>query len=253
MATPSDSSPVSIRITRDEVSILEALQSENRSQTFKDALALLGGTELAREVALYPRSIDEPEIDEAIEEAVAAACDALQGLFPRGPGVELRGINSNFQGTLGDHIRAMLCGLDGAKLTHRREMSALLANGRTFGRLKGDNGRNREIGYTVMQFGRGTPDLFLSSETGRMVEASRYSYADTFTSQDYAHDGALRALSKASQSPRQERLHMVSLRMSTGDGDTVTVVEIADIPGESGMTEAEYAVRCKTAACRVKA
>ncbi len=249
--SPSESSPVSIRITKDYMSLLEALNSPSRSQAFKDGLALLAGTELTRDVALYPKSIDDPEVDAAVEEAVSAACKVLEGLFPAGPGVELHGINSNFQGTLADHIRAMLCGHVGAKLAYRRDMNALLSNDRTFGRLQESRtGAKARVGYTVMRFGRDAPDLFLASETGEMRPLEKLHYADTFTSADYAVDGVLKLLVKEELSPRQERLHLVALQLVdepraegvVGDNGLV-VLEIADIPGDPGMDAAMYQLR----------
>jgi hypothetical protein len=242
--SPAQARPVSIRLTGEESSVLESLQAESTSQVFKDGLALLAGTELTRDVALYPRAVDEPAVDDAVEEAVKAACDVLRGLFPAGPGVELRAISSNFQGTLADHIRAMLCGYDGAKLSYRRDINALLADWKTFGRLKSaEVFASARVGYTVMQYGRGAPDLFLDPESGKMVGLERLRFGVTCTTQDVAVGEALKWLAKNVLSPRQERFHLVAL-LDSGLGneyDPMSVIEIADIPGEPGMTGQEYA------------
>jgi hypothetical protein len=241
---PVKNNPVSVRLGTAEHSLLEALEAESTSQAFKAGLALLASTELTREIALYPKAVDSPEVDEKVEEAVQAACTVLDELFRAAPGVELRGINSNFQGTLADHIRAMLCGRAGAKLSHRREINALFADWKTFGRIIETSTTGSDIGFTVMRFGRGGPDLFLDPEAGKLVELKNLNFGATFTEQEHAVDGVLSYLAKNSLSPRQERLHMVAVAPSgTAEDDPLVVESIADISGERGMSGSDYATR----------
>ena len=58
-------------------------------------------------MSAYVRDIKSDTVDAAVEEAAKAACDVLDQVFP---GFDAGGITSNFQGSLADAIRQLLCG-----------------------------------------------------------------------------------------------------------------------------------------------
>lgn len=98
-----------------------------------DPLSYIADSAPAEELPLHPLHIDNPEVQEAIEDAVRDACHRLDELFPS-VSKEVEGIGSNFQGLLVQHVTAMLCGRQGANPGHLVQMHTLLYSDDLLGR-----------------------------------------------------------------------------------------------------------------------
>lgn len=98
-----------------------------------DPLTHLANSAPAEELPLHPRHIDNPEVQEAIDDAVREACHRLDDLFP-GVSKETEGIGSNFQGLLVQHVTAMLCGRQSANIGHLVQLPNLVYSDDALGR-----------------------------------------------------------------------------------------------------------------------
>lgn len=95
-------------------------------------LPLHQGVVSAPTLPLHPRHIEDPDVQEVLDQAVQAACEALDRLFPGQP-PEVRGVSSNFAGQLRSHMAAMLTGEPGYQATHRVALNKLLYCDADFG------------------------------------------------------------------------------------------------------------------------
>lgn len=84
-------------------------------------------------VALYPIHVDDTKVDSIVDNAVSLACRELDQLFPGVAPDGGKGISSNFQGLLVEHIKAMLTGQNQARRSHHTHLPALLADDNVFG------------------------------------------------------------------------------------------------------------------------
>lgn len=98
-----------------------------------DPLSYLASSMPADELPLHSLHVDNPAVQEAIEEAVRDACSRLDELFP-GVSSEVEGIGSNFQRMLAQHVAAMLCGRQAAKPGHLVQLNNLLYSDDQLGR-----------------------------------------------------------------------------------------------------------------------
>jgi len=110
----------------------------------KNLLAVLDALELnplaavvdalpADELPLHSLHLDNPVVQEAIEDAARDACQRLDELFP-GNKPELDGLSSNFQGLLVQHLSAMLCGRQAANIGHLVTLKSLVYSDSLLGR-----------------------------------------------------------------------------------------------------------------------
>lgn len=210
----SPSSPIPVRLPdelRKELDVLA--ESSSASQVLRDGLSRLSRLRTPREQPLYARMIDEADVDDVIERAVSAACDVLDELFPDAP-KESRGIGSNFQGVLGDHIRAMLTGLEARHSNHSTYLNALLGRWDSFGRLP-NAAHSARIGYTVAKPGErhDQPALFLNA--GSMVPLEKLSPGDLYTSVEACAQAAMRWMHGRDISPRDEGLRMCAIEITS--------------------------------------
>lgn len=83
--------------------------------------------------ALYPIHVDDAKVDSIVDSAVSLACRELDLLFPGVPPDGGKGISSNFQGLLVEHVKAMLTGQNQARRGHHTHLPALLADDNVFG------------------------------------------------------------------------------------------------------------------------
>lgn len=102
-------------------------------------LGLSGTTEVPRGLSggprtqpLHPLHINSEEVAECIEAAASAACRELDQLFAGLP-PETQGINSNFQGLLVEHLRAMLTGIGAATRNTNPRLNVLVYSNATVG------------------------------------------------------------------------------------------------------------------------
>lgn len=117
---------------------------------------------------VHPIHIDDAEVEKAIERAVASACFELDMIFPDAP-PETKGISSEFQGLLREHVRAMLTGKPAANKSTRTHLPVLLASDNVFGEhfdLPAEQG----AGY--LAFNPVTREV-LSAYSGKFVKAAR--------------------------------------------------------------------------------
>jgi transcriptional regulator with XRE-family HTH domain len=98
-----------------------------------DPLSYVVDSAPAEELPLHCLHVDNPAVQEAIDEAVREACHRLDELFPGVP-KEGEGIGSNFQGLLVQHVTAMLCGRQGANPGHLVQLNNLLYSDDLLGR-----------------------------------------------------------------------------------------------------------------------
>jgi hypothetical protein len=77
--------------------------------------------------------IDDPEVEQVVDEAVSLLCRELDSLFPGAAPDGGRGISSNFQGLMVEHVKAMLTGKNQARRSHHTHLPVLLADDNVFG------------------------------------------------------------------------------------------------------------------------
>lgn len=83
--------------------------------------------------SLYARHVDDADVNAVVENAVHSACRELDSLFEGAAPDGGRGVSSNFQGLLVDHVKAMLNGKMHAQRSHHTDLPVLLADDRVFG------------------------------------------------------------------------------------------------------------------------
>lgn len=79
----------------------------------------------------YPLHLNHAKVSDAVEQAAAQACEVLDQLFSGLP--ERHGINSNFQGLLIDHLKAMLQGYSHHEPRHRVTLNRLVFGPQDYG------------------------------------------------------------------------------------------------------------------------
>ena len=188
------------------------------SQVIKTGLELVARARQVSDQArlpLYPRLVDEEEIDDAVERATSAACEVLDELMAtmskRLP--ELNGISSNFQGLLADHIRAMLTGAENASKGHRTHLTPLFYSGR-FRRIAPLQGPLQ--GYSMVRTAAkaGDPALYFVDDRG-WVPLEALGAGDLYTSAEAALTAVLKAMRNQGDSPREMPMKLTILDFST--------------------------------------
>lgn len=203
--------PISFRPDPAQRKLIDTLASAggmSATDVVKRGLDLMAAVHAPARPPLYPRSVDDADVDVAVEEAVRAACERLDALF-RAPGApEVRGISSNFQGLLADHIRAMLAGK-----SHATPLNPLLARWDSFGRHVYPKAPQQ--GVTLMRPAQrvSEPDLFYSA--GRFVELQKVEPGDLFTSSEAALKDYLAYLRRREESPQECPTRLVIIDYSS--------------------------------------
>jgi antitoxin component of RelBE/YafQ-DinJ toxin-antitoxin module len=221
--------PVTLRLDEDHRKTLDDLAAARDitpSEVLRLGLRLMARTQNSSSVPLYPRLVDEQQIDEAIEEATSAACQVLDRLFPA-KGKEVRGISSNFQGTLKEHIEAMLTGKEASSRSYARHINTLFGDYRALGRLR--RSAEAQEGYGIIQLPTKPFEepTFFHSDKNRLVELNAVGADTLFTSEDAALKAAYAWMAKEELSPRDLPLRLCLLSWAGGDGP-LKVTEIAD-------------------------
>jgi hypothetical protein len=217
----SAKNPISFRPSDMERKTLEHLA---KTEGLSASEVLRRGLELTREQVVRARKVkgmpyyamenDDPVVLDAIERAADVACHVLDGLM-QGLGnmaPERDGIDSNFRGLLGAHLRAMLSGDEHARKSYNTPIKALFANYQTFGTVPGAGPLQ---GYTLMR----TPEqvsvepLYFSE--GTWVELPRINVGGLFTSRDFAVTQVLKHMRANEESVRQNPMLLVLIDFST--------------------------------------
>lgn len=119
--------------------------------------------------AQYAMHVDDPEVGQVIEDAVHSLCRELDSLFPGAAPDGGKGVGSNFQGLMVEHVKAMLTGKNQARRSHYTHLPVLLADDNAFGQpfsLPNVQG----AGYVVVS---ATDNTVLSAYSNRFVPAFR--------------------------------------------------------------------------------
>lgn len=192
-------------------------QFPNETAAIEGLLNSTGSTGMPQP-SLYPLHLNSPDVQDAIDAAVTAACKKLDVLFP-GAAPERNGVSSNFAGTLARHIEALLTGSAGYVPTHRVALKPLVATDDVFGKpfaLPKVTG----CGYMAVDT---AGDLILSAYSGEFKAAVRRESpaeeiatlpgADDdvlFVSHEAAVLAALDALRKAGSSPAERQIRVLA-------------------------------------------
>lgn len=233
--------PVSVRLNEQQLAGIGGMGARGASEALQEGLDRLIRLRTPGHLPLYPRMVDDPEVTQAIEDAVSAACDELQRLFPQGRGVEYHGISSNFQGLLIEHIKAMLTGKEAADRSWRTELNALLATDDSFGRIPYEKD-GPHVGYTVAKLSEqlGQVDLFLDPDRG-YCELAQLGAGGLYTTKDACVRGVLDRMARKGELPREEGVRLSAIEIT--DRGPLRVHAIAATRAEPGLSAAEYAER----------
>lgn len=202
--------PISFRpdtAQRKLIDTLATTEGMSATDVVKRGLDLMRAVHALARQPLYARSVDDADVDVAVEEAVSAACERLDELFREHGAPEVRGISSNFQGLLGDHIRAMLCGFEHANKTHSTPLNPLLARWDSFGRhvyTKAD-----KQGITLMRPAQRVSEQDLFFGDRGMVPLSILEPGELYTSSEAAVKGYLAYLQRREESPQEHPTRLV--------------------------------------------
>jgi hypothetical protein len=122
--------------------------------------------------SLYALHVEDDEVQEVVDRAVQLACRELDELFPGAAPDGGKGVSSNFQGLLVDHVKAMLTGQMYARRGHYTQLPVLLANDNVFGRPFdiADQDKKRGAGYVVIS---PATNQVLSVYSGRFMRVYR--------------------------------------------------------------------------------
>jgi len=228
MTNPTETknpSPISLRLDETHQKTLNQLSlGSSPSDVLRKGLRMVASSELSAGAPLYARLVDEPEIEEAVEEAMQAAVDVLDRLFPQ-KGPEKFGISSNFQGVLKEHITAMLTGKASARSTHSRALNALFGDWKSLGQVRS---AGPQEGYSVVQLPvrHGDDPMYYHSDKKRFVPLATVGADTLFTSEDAALKDVFTWMKSEELSPREVQLKLCVLSFAH-DGP-LQVVAVAD-------------------------
>lgn len=216
--------PITVRLDAEHHETLQRLSAESSSsEVLRQGLRLLGHAQTPSGAPLYPWLVNSPEVQEAIERATAAACEVLDEFFVGRP-AETQGISSNFQGTLKEHIEAMLTGRSSATWRYRRHVNALFGDGDSFGRV---SSASRFEGYTVVQRATrsGDEDLFFHCDRNAFVPLAQLPAGVLYNRPEIAVKEVFAWLDAEQRSPRDAELRLCKLSYEA-EGP-LRVVEVA--------------------------
>ena len=175
--------------------------------------------------SLYARHVNDADVDKVVEDAVRLACRELDSLFPGVAPDGGRGVSSNFQGLLVEHVKAMLTGKNHAQRSHHTELPALLADDRVFGasfalpEVRGagymviDPASAQVVSAYDMRYSPskvGSVDMrVVSAYSGRLISILGEDVDALFSSHEAATKAGLEALRKAELTPAECPLQIV--------------------------------------------
>jgi hypothetical protein len=155
---------------------IEELDRMVMQEQYPDHTAALTSVLMARaapvvdeNAALYAMHVDDKEVEQVIDDAVHALCRELDSLFPGAAPDGGKGVGSNFQGLMVEHVKAMLTGKNQARRSHHTHLPVLLADDNAFGQpfsLPEVQG----AGYVVVS---PSNNMVLSAYSNRFVPAYR--------------------------------------------------------------------------------
>lgn len=176
--------------------------------------------------AMYPRSVEDEDVQLAIDEAVEAALDRLDELLP-GKNSESEGINSNFRGVLVEQITAMMTGRHYSDRTTMAHLNPLFGDWRSFGRHIYPE---KNQGVTLMMTGSRVDELeglFYDHDRKGFHPLSAISIGALFTAPEYAVKAGFEWLRREESSPKQFPLQLAIIEWDPDTGKR-TVVKIAE-------------------------
>lgn len=224
MTTPSKA-PVTLRLDDEHRQTLDELAAQSSSsEVLRRGLRMVASENAMPEAPMYPRLVDDADIESAVEEAARAACEALDKLFPAGTRPESQGISSNFQGTVKEHLLAMLTGKPGAAWSAARQMPALFGDWRSLGQLPRVAGPHEGYGIVQMPARQGDEALYFDSDHNCFVPLKSLEASTLFTSSEGALKAAFAWMAKHTLSPRACSLKMCLLNFEADGPMTMTEV-----------------------------
>ena len=226
MTTPTNKAPVTLRLDDEHRQTLEQLALDSSSsEVLRRGLRMVASEQAMTGAPMYPRLVDDADIESAVEEAARAACEALDKLFPAGTRPESQGISSNFQGTVKEHLLAMLTGKPGAAWNATRQLPSLFGDWRALGRLPRSAGAHEGYGVVQLPSRHGDEALYYDSDHRRFVPLKSLDASTLFTSADGALKAAFAWMAQNTLSPRACSLKLCLLSFEA-DGP-LTMVEVA--------------------------
>ena len=220
-APPPAKSPISFRPSDEERETLDRLRRARRisaSDVLRQGLELTllqeKKDEEARRMPFYAMAIDDPRVAEVAEEAASAACSVLD-TFMRELGSqhpEKDGIDSNFQGLLGDHLRAMLCGKEFHRKSYATSLKPLFADTFMFGERRYAKDKQ---GFTLVQRPAkfGEQSLYFH-DNGTWVELQKLDVGGLYTSEEAALRGVLGHFERRGMSLREHPMQLALIDFS---------------------------------------
>lgn len=197
------------RLPGETETALSKLPDCNSGSPLQDAIML----------PLYPRDVDEPEIQAIIEAAADLATKHLDQLFPNTP-PERGGISSNFQGLLMEHLTAMLTGREASRKSYARSLTPLFGDWRTFGRPPV---AGTQEGFTFLAI-PASPDeaqLFYDDDQKKLVSLAELNVGALFTSGELATKACFEWLRAEGLNPREKTLSLCLLSFANEGPPTV--------------------------------
>lgn len=198
------STPIAFRPTEDDTSSLAQVPG-SVTEVIRKGIAIQASL-CERLVPLYPRSVHEPEIALAVEEAARAAVERLDVLF-EGKAPESQGISSQFQGLLEQHLRAMLRGRPFHLNSHRIPLNPLFGDSDSYGKCD-EPSMSQGIALLKVKKTLGEPDMVLDPDKRRFVPEEKLEAGSLFTSVDAAVEFAFIWLKEEEMEPRENRLQL---------------------------------------------
>jgi hypothetical protein len=207
--------PVTLRLDSEWRQALDQLASNSSaSEVLRRGLRMVASEHAMPGAPMYPRLVDDADVEAAVEEATRAACEVLDSLFPAGTRPESRGISSNFQGTLKEHLLAMLTGKPGASWSHDRQIPALFGDWRALGRLSRSAGAQEGYGVVQLPGRQGDEALYFDSDHNRFVPLAELDPGTLFTSSELAVKAAFAWMETNTLSPRACSLKLCLVRFA---------------------------------------
>lgn len=214
--------PISFRPNAQDRAVIEQVeQSEglSTSEILRRGLELVRQQEIrnatARRMPYYALEVDDPKITEAIEGAADAACAVLDELM-RGLGSkfpERDGIDSNFRGLLGEHVKAMLSGHEHAKKSYSTAIKPLFAHYFSFGTTPAAAAQQ---GYTLTRMTERVGGDTLYFSEGQWVSLQDIDIGGLYTSREAAITEVLARMHRVGESVRENPMQLVVIDFSSG-------------------------------------
>ena len=168
---------------------------------------------------LHAKCVDDADVDAVVEQAAKAACEILDELLSQYGPAETKGIGSNFQGLLADHLRAMLTGAEHANKGYRTKLNPLFVRWDSFGRHAIPKGLLQ--GVTLMRPSAKYGELDTFFNAGRFRPLAQVIAAELYTSSESAVKDYVRWLSDREESPQAHPALLAVVDFSTDDNQAI--------------------------------